>query len=124
MAYRDPFQSTPDAAAYVGRTATEEALASLHSAVTSGEQIVAFGGPPGIGKTLLAHVLADRCQHELTDVWVPVASLPPEGLYGWVLATLGIPAGQDPQGERVRLHFARAGCLSRIDTVSCRRMFF
>jgi len=101
MAYRDPFQSTPDAAAYVGRTATEEALASLQRAVASGEQLVAFGGPPGIGKTLLAHVLADRCQHEMTVVSIPVASLPPEGLYGWVLATLGIPAGEDPRESLV-----------------------
>ena len=81
MANRDPFQNTPDVSAYVARPATEEALTSLYDAALSGEQIIAFSGPPGCGKTFLLHVLAERCQNEFQIIRVPVPSLPPEGLF-------------------------------------------
>jgi len=101
MAHRDPFQNTPDVSAYVARPATEEALASLLSAVRTGERLVALQGPAGIGKTFLGHVLAERCRQDLQIVHVPVPSLLPEGLYGWVLATIGISAGAEPRARLI-----------------------
>ena len=95
MAHRDPFQNTPDVSAYVARPATEDALTSLYDAVGSGEQIIVFSGPIGSGKTFLGHLLGERCKDEFQIIRVPVPSLPPEGLFGWVLASIGVSAGDD-----------------------------
>lgn len=92
----DPFGLTPNPAAYVPREASERALAQLLEAVERGDRPAVLIGPPGLGKTLLLHVLARRVGHELHVAYVPNPALDPEGLCRWVLAALGSPAVSEP----------------------------
>src|SRR5262245_50509117 len=92
----DPFGLTPDTAAYVPREATERALAELAEAVHGRARPVVLLAPGGAGKTLLLHLLAQRCQPALRSVYLPNPRLEPLELCTWVVRHLGGPPGFDP----------------------------
>jgi type II secretory pathway predicted ATPase ExeA len=54
-----PFPATPDAGAYFPSSSHEESLALLKCAMNDGESISVLVGGPGMGKTLLCHLLLD-----------------------------------------------------------------
>jgi type II secretory pathway predicted ATPase ExeA len=95
----DPFASTADAASYLPREATESALARLEEGFRLGRRVQVLSGPPGLGKTLLVHVLAARLEGELRSVYLPYASLSWLDLCAWILGLLGEPAGAYPDRE-------------------------
>lgn len=107
MAPSDPFPMTSDPDAYLGRSASERALAALERAVLEGAGLAAVTGPPGLGKTLVLRVLARRLGARVRCVYLPYSALPPEGLCIWALAELGVAAGGNPEAELLDL--ARAG---------------
>ncbi|MCZ6463771.1 MAG: AAA family ATPase [Proteobacteria bacterium] len=101
----DPFRLTPDPDAYVPRRAGEEALAALAAFLRVGAPQIALRGPPGIGKTLLLRVIADRLAGHLTVVQVPYPVLPPEEICSWILGLIGETPGNDD--ERTLISLAR-----------------
>lgn len=95
----DPFAPTADPAAYIPREATERALAQLEHGFRHGQRVQVLSGPPGAGKTLLAHVLAERLAGDFRALYLPYASLAFGELCGWILGLLGEPAGHFPDRE-------------------------
>jgi MSHA biogenesis protein MshM len=91
----DPFRDTPDPASYVPREASEGALAALVACVERAEP-GAILAPPGHGKTLLLHLLAERLPPALRPIYVPNPVLTPEELAAWTLGCLGSPPWSDP----------------------------
>jgi type II secretory pathway predicted ATPase ExeA len=87
----DPFALTADPAAYCPRAAHEAALFALGERLAETPACAALVGEAGLGKTLLLHVLADRCQGASECVYVPFPRLEPAGLWRWVAA--GLHAG-------------------------------
>ena len=85
----DPFGPTANPAAYVPCEATEAALFELVQTVRSERRAAAISGPPGLGKTLLLHLLADCLSPRLRFVYIPYAALPPQELCIWALDLLG-----------------------------------
>jgi type II secretory pathway predicted ATPase ExeA len=109
LQYPDPFGPTANLAAYVPCEAMEQALSELVQTVRSERRAAAISGPPGLGKTLLLHLLADRLSPQLDFVYIPYAALPPEGLCTWTLDLLRTRPSDDPiamlkaYGEHLRL---------------------
>jgi type II secretory pathway predicted ATPase ExeA len=95
----DPFALTADAAAYQPREATESALTRLEDGFRRGRRVQVLSGPPGFGKTLLAHVLAQRLGNAFRSVYLPYASLGFADLCAWILGLLGEPLGAFPDRE-------------------------
>jgi type II secretory pathway predicted ATPase ExeA len=95
----DPFALTADATAYQPREATESALARLEDGFRRGRRVQVLSGPPGFGKTLLAHVLAARLGAAFRSVYLPYASLGWSDLCTWILGLLGEPPGSFPDRE-------------------------
>ena len=104
MAQRDPFSRIPDIAGYLPRPATERALGLLAEAAHRGDRPVVLAGPPGIGKTLLLHLLADRMLSDQRPVFVPIPTLPPAEFWQWIVASLGLEGGSDPLGALEQSH--------------------
>ena len=102
----DPFAPTADPAAYIPREVTEKALSQLEHGFRHGRGVQVLSGPPGVGKTLLVHVLAERLAGDFRTLYLPYASLAFGELCGWILGLLGEPAGHFP--ERELLGSARA----------------
>jgi type II secretory pathway predicted ATPase ExeA len=92
----DPFGPTANPAAYVPCEAMEAALFELVQTVRSERRAAAISGPPGLGKTLLLHLLADCLSPRIRFVYIPYAALPPDELCTWVLDLLGTQASDDP----------------------------
>ncbi len=95
---RDPFAITPDPAVYVPREATETARKQLLRSASNPTKTTALIGPPGLGKTLLLHLLAEEVPGETRTAYLPYAALPPEELCAWALGLLDSPATNDPIG--------------------------
>jgi type II secretory pathway predicted ATPase ExeA len=95
----DPFASTADAASYLPREATESALARLAEGFRQGRRVQVLSGPPGVGKTLLLHVLAARLEREFRSLYLPYASLSWLDFCAFVLGLLGEPPGPFPDRE-------------------------
>ena len=92
----DPFAITPDPAVYVPRAATETARRRLLRSACNPAKTTALIGPPGLGKTLLLHLLAEEAPEEMQTVYLPYAALPPEELCAWALGLLGLPDADEP----------------------------
>jgi len=98
---RDPFPSTSDPAEYVPRAATEAALEALEAALEASEGPLALTGPPRLGKTLLARVLAGRLERRFESAHLAYSALPPEPLCAWALEQLGHEPGANPEAALV-----------------------
>ena len=94
----EPFGFTANPATYIPREATELALAELLDAARGPKWVSAFTGPPGLGKSLLLHLLADRLEDEFHPVFLPYGALTPEDLCAYALDRLGSPRTDDPVG--------------------------
>jgi type II secretory pathway predicted ATPase ExeA len=94
----EPFGFTANPATYIPREATERALSQLLDASRGPEWITALTGPPGIGKSLLLHLLATRLEDELHPVFLSYGALTPEDLCAYALDRLGSPRTDDPVG--------------------------
>jgi serine/threonine-protein kinase len=94
----DPFGLTANRAIYIPREATERALRELVDCVRGGESVTALTGPPGLGKSLLLHLLADRLEAELHPVFLPYGALNPQDLAAYALDRLGSPRTDEPMG--------------------------
>ena len=92
----DPFAITPDPGVYVPRAATETARRQLLRSACNPAKTTALIGPPGLGKTLLLHLLAEEAPEEMQTVYLPYAALPPEELCAWALGLLGLPDADEP----------------------------
>lgn len=96
-----PFGETANPAEYVPRDATEEALRALEQAFRSGG-FTALTAPPGLGKSLLLRLLADRLGDELETVFLAYAALELDELCAWSLGLLGIPVSDEPRATLLR----------------------
>jgi type II secretory pathway predicted ATPase ExeA len=105
----DPFAPTADPAAYIPREVTEKALAQLEHGVRHGRRVQVLSGPPGVGKTLLVHVLAERLAGDFRTLYLPYASLDFGELCRWILGLLGEPSGSFPDRELLASARASAG---------------
>lgn len=104
----DAFRLTPDPAAYFPRAAFEAALAELMQQIAAGPTCVALIGDPGLGKTLLLHVLKARLGGAFECLYVPFPRLDPAELWSWVAAALGRAGSEDPRAAVVE-HARRRG---------------
>ena len=102
---RNPFGETANAAEYVPREATEAALRDLKRLLSQPRPAVLIS-PPGLGKTLLMHVLAQKLEGELRCLYLPYGAMPLEGLCAWALGLLEEPADEEP--VEALLAYARA----------------
>jgi len=80
----------------VPRVATETAREDLLRSACNPAKTTALIGPPGLGKTLLLHLLAREVPEDMQTAYLPYAALPPAELCAWALGLLGLPAADDP----------------------------
>lgn len=102
---RRPFPATPDDTLYYPATGHESALQTLLRGVHEDEGLLLASGPPGIGKTLLAHCLADRLGGEVATAFLTHSQLPDAAaLLQSILFDLQLPyEGVSEQVLRLRL---------------------
>jgi MSHA biogenesis protein MshM len=104
-----PFRPGPDAAAYYPAAPHEEALQSLRQALAADEPFVALTGEPGVGKTLLAHVLLGRIGDEASCAVITNSHLETRtALLQALLYELGMQYEGKPEQE---LRLALTDCL-------------
>lgn len=96
MAAHDPFADCPDPACYVPRPASEGALAELLDCVSRPDRPALLLAPPGLGKSLLLHLLATRLPAGLRAIYVANPALGPADLCTWTLGRLGAAGWPDP----------------------------
>ena len=94
----EPFGFTANRATYIPREATELALAKLLDGFRGSNRVAALTGPPGLGKSLLLHLLADRVEEKFHSVFLPYGALTPEDLCAYALDRLGSPRTDDSVG--------------------------
>lgn len=115
----EPFALTTSPAVYLPRPDTERALDELEEWVENGTtSSIWITGPPGMGKTLLLRVLADRLTGRRLCVYILYPVLDPKQLATWVLDALGELVGDAPQDRIAGLAEQRAeqgGLLLLID---------
>jgi type II secretory pathway predicted ATPase ExeA len=90
-----PFGETADPDQYVPRDATEAALRELERLVSQARP-AALISAPGLGKTLLLHLLAGRLGYRLRFLYMPYGAMELGELCAWVLGRLEQPVEGDP----------------------------
>jgi hypothetical protein len=103
----DGFGLTADPSAYVPRLSLESALTALQHAIATPPACAALIGEPGLGKTLLLRVLAERVEGAFESLYVPYPRLSPGELWAWLAAALGI-AGSGDDRVAVLAHAQRS----------------
>lgn len=111
----DPFEVTSDPTAYVPRSATQELLASIESALRKGARSIVVTGPPGVGKTLLLRVLERRLRRGYRPIAISYTALLPDELCRWILTLLGEPVTEYPTASLLELARRLGG--SQLDLV-------
>jgi len=106
----DPFGPSANPAAYVPVAASERARALVERALEEG-RIAALVGPPGLGKTVILHLVRARQAERSAVAYVPFSNLEPEELFALVLDRLGEHPG-DASPRETLLALAR-GCAER-----------
>src|SRR5262245_42862839 len=109
-----PFRPAPDCSRYYPATSHEEAVSSLLAGVECGEGMLLLCGEPGLGKTLLCHVLLNRLGEACRSAFLTNCHLPDRSaLLQSILYELSLPhEGESEQGLRLKLtddllrHFA------------------
>ena len=79
---------TAGAEQYVPREATERVLAGIEAALDAGDRFILLSGPPGLGKTLLLHVLHERQRGKRRVIYSPFLHFPPDEARVWLRALL------------------------------------
>ena len=103
------FALTTNAADYLPRPDTESVLVELEEWVKNGAtSSIWLTGPPGMGKSLLLKVLADRLSGCPLCVYVPYPMLAPKDFAAWVLEALGRLEGDVPRDQIAALAARRA----------------
>jgi type II secretory pathway predicted ATPase ExeA len=82
----------------VPRDGTERALAQLAGLVRAG-CTSGLTAPPGLGKTLLLHVLADRLGPTFCCPYLPYAAMVLADLCAWTLGMMGESPGSNPEAK-------------------------
>lgn len=93
------FGETANPDEYIPRPACEAVLRELEHAVFEQEEPAALIAPPGMGKSLLLRVFAQRCEHQLDVVELAYGAMPFEDLCEWTLRLLGEEVGADPRED-------------------------
>jgi len=96
-----PFGETANPDEYVPRDATEAALRALERLVSQA-RLAALISAPGLGKTLLLHLLARRLGYRLRFLYVPYGAMSLDELCAWALGRLEEPAEGDPAEALLR----------------------
>jgi len=99
----NPFFDSGEARRYVPRRATEAALAGLERALRAGAVATLLAGPPGIGKSLLLHVMAHRLRRDFRVALVPAVGLEAHEICAWALALLRVERSSDPECDLAML---------------------
>jgi type II secretory pathway predicted ATPase ExeA len=99
------FPATPDVGCYYPASGHELALERLRAGLEDGEGVVLLTGGPGVGKTLLCHVLLDRLGETAQSVCLTHTHLRDRaGLLQAILFDLSLPhAGKTEQEMRLTL---------------------
>ena len=98
----DAFGFTADPSAYFPRLALESALAELVAALEETPPCAALIGEPGLGKTLLLHVLEQRLEGAFECVYVPFPRLDAVELWAWIAGAIGLARSEDDRAAVLR----------------------
>lgn len=113
------FREIADPGSYVARDLSEWVLRELESAIADARRPAALVASPGMGKTILLHVLAERLSAKLRVVFLPYGSLSIVDLCAWALGRMGEPWEGDPVRHLLELALQLAesgsGLLLQID---------
>ena len=91
------FSELSDPAHYVPREETERVLGELLRRVARPAEATALVAPPGLGKTLLLRLLAERLRNKLQCVYLPYGAIGVRELSAWILGELR-RTGKLPKG--------------------------
>jgi type II secretory pathway predicted ATPase ExeA len=98
----DAFGFTADPKAYFPRVALEAALADLVAALDQDPPCAALIGEPGLGKTLLLHVLEERLEGAFECVYMPYPRLNAIELWAWIAGAIGLEPSRDDRAAVLR----------------------
>ena len=111
------FGETANPDEYIPRRACEEALAALEAAVFEEGGSAALIAPPGMGKSLLLRVFAQRVRDRVDVVELAYGAMPFEDLCEWTLRLLGEDVAAEP-GEHLEHWLKERDLLLAIDDAS------
>ena len=80
----DPFPASARVSSYVALPSHEQVLAYLLAKLIEQPGIVELSGPPGVGKSILMRVLAERLAARFIAIHVPIPTLRPQELATWI----------------------------------------
>jgi type II secretory pathway predicted ATPase ExeA len=87
-----PFRTTPDSGTYYPATIHERVIARLLQALQDQEGLILLTGEPGLGKTLLCHVVLERLGPNLTSAFLTNSHIRDRlGLLQSILYDLSLP---------------------------------
>ncbi|MFM9885130.1 MAG: ExeA family protein [Burkholderiales bacterium] len=97
-----PFGITPDTSFFCSHRSIDEALNTLHFAVTTGEGFIKITGEVGTGKTLLCRRFLATLPKDCIAAYIPNPNVNPQSLLAMFAAELGCRLGRGtPQEHRL-----------------------